>query len=83
MQTQRFAALASKAFDGFAFVPRCIIDEKNKTRILLEQHANKTDERTLCLPCDKPEDKGALCSRSNDMKTFSGVVCLHDRPTAF
>lgn len=44
VQAQRFAALATKLPNGFASVPRRVIDEKNKTRVLLEQHANKTDE---------------------------------------
>lgn len=83
VQAQRFAALAAKSLDGFASVPRRVIDEKNKTHILLKQHANKTYENFLCLSCDKSENKCALCSRSNDMKAFSGVVCIHDWSAAF
>ena len=44
VQAQRFAARATKPLDDFASVPRRVIDEKNKTRILLEQYANKTYE---------------------------------------
>lgn len=83
VHAQRFAAPAAKPPDGFSLVPWRVINEQDKTRVLLEQDANKADEGFLCLSCNKTEGKRALRARADDVKAFARVVRLHDGTTAF
>ena len=55
-KAQRFAALATKRFNGFSSVPWRVINEKNKARVLFEHRSNKPDECSLCLSCDESEN---------------------------
>lgn len=83
LQAQRFAARAAKSLDGFAFVPRRIIDEENQSRVLCEELSHKADERFLCLSCDETEDECAFGSCSDHVKAVARVVRLHDGTAAF
>jgi len=54
-QAERSAPLAAKMLDSLAFVPRSVVKEKNKTRMLLEHGSYEADERSLVLSRDKLE----------------------------
>lgn len=83
VQAQRFAARAAKPRDDFSPVPGRVINEQDKTRVLLECGANEPDECFLCLSCNEAKEKRALGTRADDVKAFACVVRLHDGTTAF
>lgn len=82
-KAQRFAALTAKRFDGFSSMPWCVINKKDKARVLFEHRSNKPNECSLCLSCDELENKFALCSHPDNMESFARVVGFHDGATAF